>query len=426
MTDFVIFERFGDQVTSTDSLFIRLACDRDTRLQYFNVKNITMGESLGLMIPTIIIDVDDGSGDLINHVRLDTDAVYTLFYGRDMETANDMNFRIVDIKATNGIAGRSTNNQFKITMAHEEWQENYAALRNRAWTDAYISDIVREVIRDTTYDRAFIEDSFDISKNVIQSHSSNSQFMKSLANRGKPASRDGHYEFALTFENTFFFLSTKELIERGKEDKRGNKMPILRLGGHPPERMRDRAYADNNNVPIGFLGFSVDEHYMNSLSNGATEVEYGYFDWDDREYVSDEKRLSDLNVSQLSEWSLIRTTSEYPSKKMFGGRSKETESNAINSLSRTALNIMDIGIDIEGNLEIHSGDILEVVIPTGDDSQIPYSELYSGFYMVRSIQHKIIMESRMDFTSSLVLTRHGVDGFELSDYEKSSRGRVVI
>lgn len=422
--EYVIFEREFREENAHDNLYVKLVCNADTELQFVTVRGITFIESLGLMVPSMIIDFVDGSGDFVNHNRLDTDATYTLYFGRTQEDCYQTSYKILDIQNANKLKGTSSNMAFKVVFGHKSWEDTVAVKKNRSWGNVYLSDVVEAIANEKGYSEVTVEPSMEIIESVIQSNRPDSQFIASLKGRAKPRSEDGHYEFCGTLDNRFFFRSTYELIQEGVRLRSLDKMPLLRLGGQPPKQHRDTIYADNENVPIAFLGLGLSENYMANVAEGVTSIRAGYYDWENRRYVRKDRRFSDLNSTQLSEWSLIRSNSNYVSKRVFGGRKAEVVNEAINELSQRSLNMQDIYINIEGQVKMHCGDIVEVMIPTGEDSQVPYSELYSGFYMIRELKHSISMRSSVDFVTQVTLTRHGMDSKELSGYAKSANGRA--
>jgi hypothetical protein len=422
--DFVVFERLFEKTDSVDGLFIRLTSDKDTRLEYNTVTGISFSESMGNMVPVMIIDFVDGSGDFINHNRLDTDAVYTLYFGRTVEDSYQTKYKIADINTANKTAGRSNNVQFKVIFAHQHWQELTAINRNRGWYDTYYSDVVDEVVADAGFGEVDIEPSKRAISELLQNNKPDNTMIQEIAHSATPESEDGHYEYCGTLDNRFFFLSTATLIEKGIEVYKNDKMPILRLGGNPPPAIREKAFKDNKNIPVGFLGFSINESYMSNVTRGVTSVDVGYYDWEEGKYIRNTRKYTDLKSTQLSEMSLIRESTDFVSRKLYGGRSPQIVDQANNELSMQSLSMQSIDINIEGQIEMHCGDIVEVIIPTGGDSEVPYSEMYSGFYMIREIEHAMSLSRSTDFTSRITISRHGVDSKELKGYVSSKRGRA--
>lgn len=426
MADFTVFEKVFQQDHESDGMFIRLTCNEDNELQYSHVQSITMTEQLGLASPTMVIDFLDGSGDFVNNNRLNTEAIYTLYFGRTMIDAYETPFKIVDIQHGNGIQGRSKGTKFKVFFAHKQWEELSAIKRNRGWTLKKHSDVVSELVADKEFTSVEIEESIRTIDNIVQFNRTDGGFIEHLKTVATPKSKDGHYVFCGRLDNKFFFMSTYELIKRGMELHKKDKMPLLRLGGQPSKADREKAYKNNERVPVGFTGFGASENYAKHVTSGATSIEAGYYDWNNRTYIRRNKKLSDINATQLSEWSLIRDNTNFVSKKIFGGRNGEVVDKAINNLSEMSMSMQDVFINIEGQLELHSGDIVEVIIPSSEDSEVPYNEMYSGFYMVKKITNLMTLNSATDFVSQLVLTRNGMDSKSLKGYVRSKKGRVEL
>lgn len=424
MDEFTVFEKTFDKTNDVDGFFIKLTCSEDNELQYVRVDSITLNESLGLMIPTMIIDFVDGSGDLFNHNRLNTEAVYTLYFGLDKIEAKETKFKIFDIQMGGGTAGRSNNMKFKVLFSHESWEDTTAQKKSRGWHDKKFSDAITDIINTKGFKEVNIEESTRTIQFINQLNQADNKFISSIRTKATPISEDGHYVFCGTLDNRFFFRSTYELIQDGMKLNKEKKMPVLRLGGQPSNNVRDKLYENNDNTPISFSGFGASESYADKVSNGASAVNVGYYDWANRRYVRARKHYSDLKSTQLSEYSLMRTGNDYVSKNVFGGRDDTVIDVEMNRLSEISLEMQDITINLQGQLGMHSGDIVEVIIPSTEDSETPYNEMYSGFYMVRDIKHMMTLNKATDFISQIKLTRNGMDGKNLEGYVKSKRGKV--
>lgn len=426
MTQFTVFERTFEQKEESDGLFIRLACSEDNELQYVKVKSITFNESLGLMLPTMVIDFIDGTGDFVNHNRLNTDAIYTLYFGRTMIDASETNFKIFNIQHGNGTQGRSKNTGFKVIFSHESWEDTIAIKKNRGWPMMKYSAVLADIVGSKGYESVDIEESLRTVETVIQINSSDHSMIESIKSKATPKSRDGHYVFCGTLDNRFFFKSTYELIKAGMEAFKNKKMVTLRLGGQPSNIDKERLYKNNESVPVGFSGFGASENYAGNVASGAGGVEAAYYDWNNRTYVKKKKTFSDLNSTQLSEWSLMRESADYTTKVVFGGRDGVVVDQEINKLSEMSLAMQDVTINLEGQTALHCGDIVEVIIPTTEDSEIPFNEMYSGFYMVRDVKHLMTLSKATDFVSQLTLTRNGMDAKNMDGYVRSKRGKVIV
>lgn len=426
MEEFTVFERTFDKQQESDGLFVRLTCSEDNELQYVKVKSVTFNESIGLMIPTMIIDFVDATGDFVNHNRLNTDAIYTLYFGRSMLMATETTYKIFDIQHSNGTQGRTKNMGFKVMFSHSSWEESAAVKRSKGWNLRKYSDVVSEIVSNKGYESVDIETSLRTVENIIQMNETDNSLIRKIQKRATPVSQDGHYVFCGTLDNRFFFKSTYELIKAGMDKRKDDKMVVLRLGGQPSQRDREKLTVNNENVPVGFTGFGASENYAGHVANGATAVEASYYDWNNRTYIRKTKGFKDLNATQLSEWSLIRENTNYVSKKVFGGRDRSVVDEAINQMSETSLAMQDVYINLEGQLELHCGDIVEVIIPTNEDSEVPYNEMYSGYYMIKDIKHMMALSKSTDFVSQLTLTRNGMDAKDMKGYVRSKNGRTSL
>lgn len=427
MEEFVIFERFFDQESRSDTFFIRLSCEEDIETQYIQPLRVAFAESLDSMYPMMIIDFVDGSGDFFSKTKLDTEVIFNLYYGRTIEDLERTQFKIAEIQFSNGIQGTPKSSSFKVIFLHKDWEEISAVRRNRGWVNTRYSDIVNQILQNREYDEIEIEESFRVPFNVLQSNWTDEYMIEYIKDNATPRSQDGHYEYCGRLDGRFFFMSTYELIQRGIEAYKNDDMPILRMGGQPSEQERERYYSENKQVPIGFMDFRNNEHYADFVANGITMIETGYYDWNNRRYIRTRKKFSDLNATQLSEKSLIRDNVDFLSKKLFGGRDSNIESYANNLLSGMAITMQDITINIEGTFHLHCGDIVEVVMPSNpEEDMVPYNELYSGFYMIREVNHAMGIQNQAEFVTNITLSRHGIDNKEIEGYVSSRKGRFSM
>ena len=424
MTGTTIFEKVFTKMDGLDGLFIRLTCSEDNELQYVSVKNITLVEGLGLVTPTMVIEFVDGTGDFTNHNRLDTDALYTLYFGREMTTATQTPFKIVDIQTASGTQGRTNNMSFSVVFAQKMWQELSVVKHNRGWENKRYDEIISEIVSDKGFDEVDVEESDSIITNILQISKTDNAMINDIQQKATPSSHDGHYVYSARLDNKFFFKSTLTLIDKGMELRKEDKLPKLQMGGQPPRDDRAKTYSGNKNIPTAFTGFGSVENYAKHLKNGVTSIESSFYDWEGRTYNRVKKGLADINATQLSEWSLVREATDFVSKKVFGGRLTNVMSKSINNISEMSLQMQDVFINLEGQIELHVGDIVEVIIPTTEDSNTPYNEMYSGYYMVSNIKHQMTLNKATDFVSQLTLTRNGMDAKDMKGYVRSKQGRV--
>lgn len=425
MDEFIIFERTFVRMNQADNLFVRFSCAEDNELQFVRATNVVFKESFGLMTPTLAVTFMDGSGDFINNNRLNTEAIFTLHFGRDLYNSYKAEYKIAHINAGNGISGQSKSTHFQVLFVHRAWEEVTAEKRNRGWSNVRYSDVVNTIAREGGYKTIEVEPSSGVRETIIQSNVTNRDMMRYLKRDASPRSGDGHYEYSGRIDNVFFFKSTSQLISEGIAKFRAGTMPVLRLGGQPSVENRDELYAQNENVPISFTDFSINEKYMKSVIDGGSAIESGYYDWNSRQYIRSVHRFQDLNVTQLSEWSLLRDNVDFVSEKVDGGRDPVVQSKANNKLSVIAHDVQEIHVNIEGQYTLHCGDIVEVIIPNAlGDSESPYNEMYSGFYMISQVTHQMMLMSSSDYVSQLVLVRHGLDGKNMKGYRRSSKGRA--
>lgn len=423
--EFIIFQRAIVRDHKADSLFVKFACKSDNELQFVQATNVVFKESFQLMTPSMVVTFTDGSGDFINNNRLDTEAIFELHFGRDVYESYKSEYKIAHINAGSSMSGSTKATSFQVIFVNRYWEELAAQKRNRGWSNARYTDVINTIASEGGFTNIEIEPSDAIIPSILQPNWSDSRMVQYVQENARPQSRDGHYEFCGRLDNTFLFKSTSQLIKEGIDKYRRGDLPVLRLGGQPKRDFRDEMYTENNNVPISFTDFSINENYMSSVKEGGSAIESSYYDWFNRQYVKKTHRYEDMNVTQLSEWSLLRQGVDFTSKRIDGGRDANIQVEADNRLMEVSHAVQEININIEGQYSLRAGDVVEVIIPNAlGDSTSPYNELYSGFYMISQVMHQLTLMNATAFVSQLVLVRHGVDGKEDKGYKRSNRGRV--
>jgi len=82
-------------------------------------------------------------------------------------------------------------------------------------------------------------------------------------------------------------------------------------------------------------------------------------------------------------------------------------------VSRATNENIHAAIQINGDMNIHAGDIIELIIPSTDEQGTIMAELYSGKYLVNGVRHKIIPgTAKVSFVTTLDLVRCGLNVVE--------------
>jgi len=248
-----------------------------------------------------------------------------------------------------------------------------------------------------------ISPSLDISKNVVQPYCSNSELLDYLKNNLIGKQQEAPY---------FCYITCKKTNQGMK------KVFVFRsLGEFYKERVKytftDAPVATYNEkakeVYYPILDFKAFDNYKLLETSGCQQTSYGYFDYDNDEYVSDSLDLTDyfslteyFSIDQdgsMDSINMIDTGRNNNFTSDFKGVNKGMFFRKINDLSK-------IWITSFGLEDIYPGDIVR--LPFFENLLNIVSHQYHGFWMVERVVHML----GKSFGTRLLLTRNGVNTVE--------------
>jgi len=422
----IIFEQMLGKPNYDDAIFVRLSTSADIGMFMFRVGGIVVKEGLSLGSPVAIIDFIDATGDLVNHNRLDTNATYNLHIGKSPEHTKVVSLKISRIDFENHIGGKTEQVNFRVHFVHATWEAMMHKSHNRGWNNTKLSSVVNSIVSDINFRDKYVSPTRTVHEFVVQPNWTNQTFLKWLAERSDTNSQyDGHFEFGITMDGTFFYGSIPDLVDRFKSMK--NVIPSIKMGGYYGSNdRRKEATKANEYVPINFTKLGCTEDFFEMTLQGAGGVRTRYYDFERGEFVVRDNKYGDSRSSQLSDWSLIHPENELAGLNIAYGRDTLSENNSNNRVSSATMSMQRMKVEINGTPFVSIGDIIEVIIPTPvDSSKIPYSEMYSGYYMVSEVEHLITTRTQStNYTTALTLSRQGIDGKSIKGLVKSKVGKV--
>lgn len=429
MTDeVVIFERYIGQNEDHDGVFIRLSSESDTAMAEVLPKTIYIAEAFSYGSPIVTITFDDGAGVYNNLLKLNPDTIYwlTVSDGDIVKNSQRLPLKVSKLESKNMVAGKSELIAFKISFIHYGWDQFVNRRKNRGWSDTPYHEIVQEILGESGYDTIDVTPSRGVPEFVIQPYWTNNVFLKWIQERAISEDYDDHFEFGCRIDNKFFFKSISDLIMESSERAKNEEIPVLKLQGYnprPDERLKEKE--ENYKVATYFTDYTATEYYMDSVINGAGGINAMFYDFTTGSFVQSDVTPSNVGSVQLSDWGAIQKSNEGTGVRLFGGRDVDTIYEAMSKLSSVSLSTNQFSITTEGSLDIHIGDMLELIIPTPENMIPPFSVMYSGFYLVAGVTHIIALEPSDKIITRVDLARQGFDGKELIGYVKSREGKFI-
>lgn len=432
---YVLFERQIAKQSSEEQIIVQLSCEQDFEIAFAHPKHVKIFEGLSIGSPYIVVDFVDANGDAVNINKMDTNAVFTLSFGKSLAESRTVRMKISKIDFGNKSSGTSSNYAFAVHFVHESWNTFIHHAHNRGWSNVRYSDVVKTIASESGFNVLRIAETPNLISQVTQPNWSNLKLLQKIRNSARPPNRtSGHFEFGIDLEGNFFFMPLSELISKAHENRTDrppsenrSDVPLFKLEGNPlSEEVRRKLKERNGFVPQTFHSFSVQENYMDKIIQGAGGITTSYYDFNTGTYKKKENKISESNFDQLSEWSLIHSDNEDASLRMYGGRDSGVEQKGSNRLSESANSIQNITIQCDGTAYVKIGDLVEILIPNPPEVYTtPYNEVYSGYYIVSSVENLFRLDRKTAYKTVLTLSRQGIDKKDLSGYAKSQKGKNV-
>lgn len=421
----IVFERSVGQEDSRESLYVKLECEDENGLSDVLPQSLFVAEAFSYASPIITVTFKDQYGVYVNLLKIDPETEFTLFVGETKERANSIPLKLSRIDLNNNVSGKSENISFKISFVHTGWDKLINRRYCRAWKDIKFSEIIEEIAGECGFGEIDVKESRFEYEEIVQPHWPNNIFIKWIQENAIPENFDDHYEFGTKIDNSFFFKSISDIVEENIPKAESGGLPLIKLHGYendPEQRTSDKS--SNEEVPPQFMSFNGTEYYIDSVVT-AGSVRSMHYDFEKGELVDTPTYTKDMDSFQMSDWSSIKQTHEETQKVVYHGRNKYGEELSKLRMSHVQISTNQFTITTEGSIDLHIGDMVEVIVPTPTNMIPPFSLLYSGFYLVGSITHNISLEPSPMIVSKIELTRQGFDDRDLKGYTETALGKFV-
>lgn len=432
---YLIFERAVYQENDAYSCYIRLSCEKQNEISLCTPKRLEIKNNLGMSTPVVTMVFEDQNGDMFNYMKFDTNAVFTLQFGRDVENLFELELKIARIDFRNGVLGSPTGLEFHIDMVAKNWYESTAKRHFRGWYTNDMISVVRDLVEDSKYDAIDVTPAEKKSspQPIAQTGMSNLEMLEWIRKRTQPSKNitgSGHYEYGMSFSGVFMFKSMNDVISTNEPLIRANRAPVVTIGEDAIIMNEDyqETIKSNQGIPEFFTQFIGREKYMNSVIHGGGDIRASYYDWDQGKYKVEHVVYSKTDTMQLSDTSLINQNHESTNYVVFGGRDNYTINETKSKLQEINNSVQEIIIATQGSGFVDIFQIIELIIFNNDEQTTQQiNEMYSGFYMISGVNHIFDFSKTLNFVSELTLTRSGIDqsGFsDTSNLTTSKRGKL--
>jgi hypothetical protein len=416
-----IFERIHTRVDSVDGrgdLFLRLEAENQSPLAMVKPINATIFEGFSFASPVITVTFVDGIGIYFNVEKIKISETFYLSIGKSQQDSNQIPVKIANIALDSSQMGTTAQISYKITFVHQNWNELINKRRNRGWSNVRYSDIVSEIASECGFSDIDVETSRNVHPSIIQPYWDNVSFLRFIQRHAVSNKFDDHFEFGCDINNRFFFKTVSAMIEEQKPKTMSNQTRTFVLESRNTPSLEDSS-------ETFFAAFKSNEFYMDSVLSGAGGVNAMHYDWNKGQFISKNVTLSDSNALMLSDNYSIHTSNEVSNKRVFCGRVDGfAESTGV--VSSVALSNNQFTITIEGDRTLNIGQVVELIIkPDNEFIKEPVSELYSGFYVIASINHIVALDETNKHITVIDVARQGYDSKEIDGYAVSKLGKFT-
>lgn len=399
MKKYIVFEEEW-----TDNFYIKLESEHDTTANSLNILQIGVIENFSTGTPFFVLKLIDGVGDFITHTYFNPNETYDLFIGRSKNDNQKFPFSFSLGKFQNTAIGKSESIATDLTFMSKYWEGILKDTHSRSWTNKKYSTVLEELMEEIGIEEYDIEQTFK-NHNVIQPDWTNFDLINWIANNAQNQQQIAGFDYVIRSDGKFIFKSFDKFFEQKPVDEF-----VLAVPGNTKTQF--------------FNTFEIKHDYSNLLPRGGFGLNYTYFDYNQKQFVSEKTKFSDSKMRQLSDWAFISEEHETASKRFYGGRDNLTPSVADNRIANIATSSQKMDIEINGNTDIHVGDIISLVMVPSQYSKLQINERYSGNWLISKITHDIDVEQKT-FKTHLEVVRSGFNGVDYKGFVKTQTGKKI-
>lgn len=429
--EFLIIGKYIAGRNPDDQVYISLTSDRESILARISLQTISVSEDMSTGSPVCVMNFVDGNSRLMSDAKLDYDTEYFLAIGNNPLKSNvTLPLKLSGIDFTNsGSLGSPANENvsFRLRFVYSGWDKIINERKSRSWGSMRYSDVVRSIAEECGYTSVDVEQTDSIRDSVIQPYISNLSMIRYIQKRAKSSNFDDVCEFGVDMTGNFFFKSISKFIDEQMSDAINGDVPTITL--KPTEidyQTRLEEKGDNLGIPTTFYVFGGDEDYVSNTISGGGGVKSAYYDFEKDEYVTSDIVYSNFKSYQLADFTPVKKSHEDTNKIMYCGSNNEAENIAKADVSEIVNSYATLDVTMEGTTDISIGRLVELIFPTPVNgfSTSPYSEVYSGFFIVCGVEHLFDMGVN-SYVTKLKLVRNGYSGKFLDGYSKTKLGKFT-
>lgn len=425
MPETVLIEQTSkqDEGDAYTSLYVRLSIvsDSDVSLNVFEPTGIVVEEAFGKPFVDCKVSFIDTLGSLTNDKILEGDYLFKLLIGKSPEDFQTYDLKLRSYSGANRNQGESANYETEIHLVSSFWQTMCHDKPVKGWRNKKYSDAIKEIVESCGIENYTVSDTKRSQDTIIQPYWTNHEMIQWMAERSHGVNGSTFFTYGAMANGMFFYCSFDDMIDGiipNMYEFQSIEPRNLVLGGDP--------FTGDENKYRRLKDLKIVSNYSQKMSSGASGVDYGYYDYDTREYVTGTKTYTNSDERQLSDWAYMSESQETIGSFYFGGRdSRKTEDIASHKVSKAVNGLMDVITSTEGLSDIQIGEKVNVKIPVNPEQfEVMFNEAFSGNYIV---SRKRSVYNLKNNTADTVfrITRQGVNGTTVDTLVQSKVGKKV-
>lgn len=418
MIESTLIDEFFDAGRDTDDkdqTYCRLTviAEKEMSLVAYTPVKIEIEEAMNSMVIFAKLQFYDQFGVISNATPFLPHHEFKLYIGHTPDDVRVYSLRYSNYQFFNTSLGESSNYLVSMNFVSSSIMD-MKKVRSRSFRNARYSDVVGEIANECGFETSDITNTKNTFPSIIQPWVDNISFIEWLSRKSVSKFSDSFYVYSASHNGGFFFKPFDELYD-------GTSLDI------PRSSYRNFHLAGNidieDSVPV--VNIAIDESYIKNSQYGATGIRYGYFDYLNNRYISDETRYSDLDEPMLSEWASVSDMDGHVLKHVDGGRDDNTDQNSKSKVARMVDSLHSLRITINSVTDVPVGDKIDLLIPSNPEVlQMAFNEFSSGAYITTGKKTVIDFERGGSMTT-LKISRQGYDGVEVDNMSTSVQGKVL-
>lgn len=427
MADIILIDQFTNQEPSErnreNTFYVRLTVEETSQVDFtfFRPLSLVIEEGLNTGIITCKLMLDDLPGSVVNIKPLEGDFKFRLTVGQDPERVMTYDLKLSKYTYENQSPGESDNYNVVLHLVSAYWEDMILKREARGWRNKRYSDVVQEILDECGMEFSFVSQTKNTIRSIIRPHWTNLELIRWMSERSMSSTDDDtFFVFAPLSGNRFFYCPFSHLIDSPLPSQLEYEETDPRafiLSGDRPN--------DQDDPRIKLKNFRIESDYINKLIDGASGVRWGYYDFENRRYVSGKSTYSQSNEKQLSDWAFLSSDHEVGGRVMYGHRDPLVVQRAKSAVSRRVNQLQVVKGSVNGITDVKVGEKVNILIPLSPQfTDIIFNELYAGDYIVSNKRTVIDLDTNRTITV-LQFTRQGLNGNDVNNLVESSIGKVV-